>query len=456
MRRFAGLLALVLAAGLRGQETPFPKTEQAGEALKRLDEMPAAVEYRRQTQVLDDLEKKHRERVMRLYEKREKLAQSPGYKEYLKRRADLESKRESAWEGERKAMAGAAQQLYAARHAEIRGLAPAQVPEGRSLKFDVLNYPRVDGSTSTGPLSIILACRILGAPYEWIYPEPAGHPWPARRDLSPFFLPAAASRAPRDLELQLATLNVVAKPEWKGGERLAVMINSLLAASSSTHDAYVNLIEGRSDLNLTARPPSESERKLAAEKKVEVRLEPVARDAFVFIVNQKNPVKGLTRGQVRQIYEEKITDWGAVGGAAGKIRALRRERDSGSRELFDALVMGGQPLAEGERYASLYGYGMGGPYSQLTQDASGLGYSVYYYEHFMAASPYTRLLPIDGVEPSAKTIASGAYPWVTRVYVAYRASERENSPAMKLLRWLLSPEGQAVVRESGYVPEKGP
>jgi ABC-type phosphate transport system substrate-binding protein len=97
---------------------------------------------------------------------------------------------------------------------------------------------------------------------------------------------------------------------------------------------------------------------------------------------------------------------------------------------------------------------MGHPYSKLTMDRDGIAYSIHYYERFMAASPYTRSLAIDGVEPTAESIASGAYPWMTRVYVAWRDGEPEDGRPMQLVRWLLSPEGQAVVRESGYVPDR--
>lgn len=37
-------------------------------------------------------------------------------------------------------------------------------------------------------------------------------------------------------------------------------------------------------------------------------------------------------------------------------------------------------------------------------------------------------------------------------YAAYRAGEPAGSPAIKLVDWLVSLEGQSVVRESGYVP----
>ena len=72
----------------------------------------------------------------------------------------------------------------------------------------------------------------------------------------------------------------------------------------------------------------------------------------------------------------------------------------------------------------------------------------------MALSPYTRTLAIDGVEPGPDSIASGKYPYTSEVFAAYRADQPPDSAAMKLLHWLLSSEGQSVVRESGYVPIK--
>lgn len=452
MRRMWLMLMPLLAVVVHADDGPFPKTDSVEQKLKALDRSAVAIEYQAISTAVGEIEQKKDAQVRGLYEKMEKIRQTDAYRKYAQDRRALEAQRSAVWEVERKAIADAARAIYAARHGEIRSVAKPDLPEARKLGFDVLTYPRVDGSTSSEPLSVVVASRVLGVPYAWIYPEPTGRAWRNQPDVSEYFLPGSSrGYDPRNYDFQLATLRVVAKPEQKAQQRLAVMINSLLAASTSTHDAYVNLIEGKSDLNLAARPPSESERKLAVEKGVVIKLEPVARDAFVIVVNRKNPVKGLTRQQVREIYEERITEWKAVGGGDGKITAFRRERDSGSRELFDALVMQGQALSEDRRFRDLYANSMGGPFSQVTQMADGLGYSIYYYEHFMAASPFTRTLAIDGVEPTAETIASGEYPWVTRVYVAYREGEAQDSPGMKLMRWLLSAEGQSVVRESGYV-----
>ncbi len=97
-------------------------------------------------------------------------------------------------------------------------------------------------------------------------------------------------------------------------------------------------------------------------------------------------------------------------------------------------------------------HSMRGPYNALTKQKYGIGYSVYFYEHFMAASPYTRPLAVDGVRPTAESIRNEEYPYVTKVYGVIRKDEPNDSNAHKLRDWILSDEGQALVGESVYVP----
>jgi phosphate transport system substrate-binding protein len=100
----------------------------------------------------------------------------------------------------------------------------------------------------------------------------------------------------------------------------------------------------------------------------------------------------------------------------------------------------------------LVGRLMSTPYLQITSDELGIGYSVYYYEHFMSGSPRTRMIAVDGIEPNPETIGGRKYPYVSEVFVVTRNGLPSDSPAAKLGAWLLSPEGQLVVRASGYVP----
>ena len=445
-----------------GQKTnppvdPMGQSKRIDAELQKLDQTPIG-------QKITDMEKKFGDQrsqltkaIDQIREEYIQLDRTEAYQDYEKKRQALEDQRENEWTIERKAMAAAAKKIYAARHEELKKLAVSDTPHARQLGLDVLTYPRLDGSTSTHPLSVILASRVLGAAYEWMYPEPTGSPYRARPSLPKdlFLFDEYEYYPPTEkMEFSLAASQVVALPAKAGQERLAIMINSLLAISTSTHDAYTNLIEGKCDLNLTARAPSEDELATAAKKGVKIELQPIARDALVFIVNYKNPVKSISRDQVVQIYQGKIQTWRSLGGATNAITALWRERNSGSRELFDLLVNNAHLIQEPQYSPKLFSNTMGGPFNGVTREVGALGYSVYYYEHYMALSPYTRTVAIDGVEPNADTIASGKYPFTADVYAAYRANESSNRPAMKLLDWLVSSEGQAVVRESGYVPAK--
>ncbi len=451
---------------------PMAESHRIDEAIKKLWQgTSVSKEYDALTERLRQINEQRDAAARPVYERIEAIYRSTAYIAFRKQADELEGQRRDAWRVERRKMAAAAKAIYAARHAELLKNPAGPLPQGHALGFDVLSFPRIDGSTSTQPLSVIIAARLLDTPYAWLYPEPSGTPYREYpRVPADLRFPGGSWGQDREnMEFFLVASATVAKPPHGASvaqQRIAVMINSLLAKNASTHDAYVHLIEGLCDLNINARLPSASELKLAREKGVKLACVPIARDALVFIVNYTNPVHGLTLPQIREIYRGQIKSWNDVGtdahtlagwaakDPARKIRALWRERDSGSRELFDRLVPQGTEIPEPQGWPrqELFSNSMAGPYNRVTQAPLALGYSVYYYEHFMAMSAFTRTIAIDGVEPTAHTIASGTYPLTTLVYASYRESDQPDAPGRRLLAWLLSDEGQRLVRESGYVP----
>ena len=66
--------------------------------------------------------------------------------------------------------------------------------------------------------------------------------------------------------------------------------------------------------------------------------------------------------------------------------------------------------------------------------------------------PSLKICAVNGVMPSAETIRNRTYPFVTPVYAVIRKGTPKTSSAVRLRDWLLTEEGQAVVKESGYVP----
>lgn len=218
---------------------------------------------------------------------------------------------------------------------------------------------------------------------------------------------------------------------------------------NTTPEAYKNLIEGRADI-IFAAAPSEGQKAAARKQGKELKLTPIGREAFVFFVNASNPVTGLTTEQIRGIYSGEITRWNVVGGGDARIRAFQRPKDSGSQTML-VRVMDGRELAEPlkEDVAS----GMGGIISRTADYRNyknALGYSFLFYATEMVKNGNIRLLDIDGVKPDRTTIASGKYPFAAEFYAVTAGSDNPN--VEQLIEWILSPQGQYIVEQTGYTP----
>lgn len=279
------------------------------------------------------------------------------------------------------------------------------------------NYPRVDGSTSTHPLQVLTACKLLNVACTWT-DRPSLFP-STERGIGP-------DRTSSLTETAVTVLNI---------------------SHTGTHDAYMNLIQNNTDLILVARLPSADEVAEATKAGVTLDVHPVALDAFVFLVHKDNPVPSLTLDQIRDIYSGKITDWSALGGS-GKITAYQRDRNSGSQELMEELVMKGTPMVD---TPDMILPSMMGPINAIHDDPLGIGYSVYYYATFMLPDENVSLLGFEGVQPNSETIASRDYPLVTEVYAVVRGDMPPESSAIMLRDWFLTEAGQETIEESGYV-----
>lgn len=263
--------------------------------------------------------------------------------------------------------------------------------------FTVDTYPRVDGSTATIPLS-------------------------------------------QDIAKALLKLSQEEAARW--------------IKHNTTHTAYMNLVEGKADLILVTEP-SEEELKLARDKNIELEVIPVVKDAFVFLINDKNPVESLTVEQIQKIYGGSIKNWKEVGGENKEILAYQRPKNSGSQTLMENLVMKGMKIREAPKEM------MPSEMGTLIERVSGyensdraLGYSVYYYANAMYRKENVKLLGVNGIKPGTQTIKEGKYPFTSAYYAVLKKSELEKSSARELLRWILSKQGQDVAEKSGYVPIK--
>ncbi len=291
------------------------------------------------------------------------------------------------------------------------------------LNITTSNFPILDGSESTSPLRLILMCKVLGYDYEWQY--------------SPFI--QRQEDAPKQVE-----------PDYTCDEetRRDLLLNRLL--NNNTHGSFVNLIDDKVDIIITARSISRDEKAYAEEQGVTLLEKPIARDALTFMVNAKNPVGNLSIDQIHDIYMGKIANWSEVGGLDCVMKPYVRNRNSGSQEKFETMVMDGLTIADFPEMQ--IGTTMMSPYYQLEDDTAGIAFTPFYYYKVMVDSKKVRAVGVDGVEMTKENVLNGSYPYTSKVYTAVRSDIDKSSPAYKLFEFLSSDAGQAIVDESGYVP----
>lgn len=229
---------------------------------------------------------------------------------------------------------------------------------------------------------------------------------------------------------------------------------------TNTHPGYVRLINGEVDL-IVVTEPSEEELQLAKDKGVELDIIPVVKEGFVFYVNGDNPVDSLTFEEIQKIYTGEITNWSEVGGDNEKIRAFQRPENSGSQTGMLSLVMKGlnliEPIKEDLVESMLEIINL---VSDYDNGRNSIGYSYYYYATTMydeidaEVAKGIKLLGVNGIKPTYETIQDESYPIETAYYIVINKNEPKNSDTRKLVNAMLSKRGQNIAKEAGYVPVK--
>ena len=284
------------------------------------------------------------------------------------------------------------------------------------------NFPVLDGSDSTSPLRYILMCKLLGFDYEW--------------QASPFI------QNPDEAPKQVVPIFTCSEDE-----RRELLTKRLL--NSNTHQSFMNLIDDKVEVIITARSISRDEKAYADEQGVTLIEKPIARDALAFMVNLKNPVNNLSIEQIQGIYTGEIVNWSEVGELDCMMKPYVRNRNSGSQEKFETMVMVGLTIKDFPEMQ--IGTTMMAPYYQLEQDTAGIAFTPFYYYKVMVGSGSTKAIGVNGVAMTKENIKNDTYPYTSHVYTAVRSDIDKSSMAYRLFEFLTSEEGQAIVDESGYV-----
>ncbi len=179
----------------------------------------------------------------------------------------------------------------------------------------------------------------------------------------------------------------------------------------------------------------------------------VARDAIAVIVHPSNPVGHLTLQQISDMYTGKLVNWQQVGGEDRPIVLLSRETNSGTHVFFleEVIRLGN---AESEVLFSpetLLLPSSEGITSEVRQNPNAVGYDgLGYVTSDVKMLAVARDASGPFVLPGIATVNDQSYPIARDLYM-YTASD-PSGPILKYLEWIVSPAGQAIVAQLGFVP----
>lgn len=282
-----------------------------------------------------------------------------------------------------------------------------QLEHDASLRFtEKDNLPRIDGAAAVFP--------VYAAFVQEVYPDDTL--------LANYYYRDTATWTPDDLPFQY----------------------------NNTPGGYRKLAQRETDIFFGAYP-SEEQIAYGEEQGTEFIYTPIGYEAFVFFVHKDNPVDSLTTQQIKDIYSGEITNWAQVGGKNEPIAAYQRNNNSGSQSML-IRFMGDTPLATPPK--ELVSGTMGGIAEKVANYRSrsnSMGFSFRYYMEGIIQNPDIKLIAIDGIAPTVENIQNGTYPIIAPLYaVTWEGNTNEN--VQKLLDWVLSPEGQYIIQQTGYTP----
>jgi phosphate transport system substrate-binding protein len=293
------------------------------------------------------------------------------------------------------------------------------------------DLPRLDGATALYPLY----SAFVHAVYPNIEPESRQYPDGYARWDWPYY---------PNLEAGISHSSVIRHVDEDDDFSSLVQCNK-------TAEAYQRLIDGETDL-IFCYEPSRAELEAARAKGISFNLTPIAKDAFVFIVNSRNTMSNITQAQIRDIYSGRVTNWKTINGNDDVIIPYQRQENSGSQTILQTIMRGEETLKPilDSQYVS---GGMFGMISIITSDYynynSAIGYTFLFYLNQMIGGTPVKTLSLDGIPPTRETIRSGAYPFTQTVYAITAGNESENTK--KFIDWIISAQGQELVEKTGYI-----
>ena len=168
----------------------------------------------------------------------------------------------------------------------------------------------------------------------------------------------------------------------------------------------------------------------------------VAIDGIAVVVDGANTVEDLTKQQLSDIYEGKITNWKDAGGNDAPIVVIGRESGSGTRSAFEELLK----LEDMCKYSNELD-STGAVMAKVASTPGAIGYV-----SLDVLDDTVKAVKLEGAEPTEENIKAGSY-FLSRPFVMATKGDisEQNELVKALFDYINSDEGAEIVKSVGLI-----
>lgn len=201
------------------------------------------------------------------------------------------------------------------------------------------------------------------------------------------------------------------------------------------------LIQGKVEICAASRVINPTETRIIARKYRRLGVYSIiARDALSIYINPKNPIRNLTIKQLKQIFSGEISNWQEVGGENHSIHVLIRPPSSGTYFYFQEYILEFESYVSNARTID----STEAIIREIMKNPYAIGYGG------MAFGSPEYHIQVNGINPSIENVRYDLYPLSRYLYLY--TIKKPVGLAKEFIDWTMSPEGQRMVEQAGFLP----